>query len=262
MYKHLLLLMCIMSFNTFALPKKVEVWFLSAESSASFNLKSIKNQFASRRLQCQPMGEFCFDPQVGLYKRGEEEKMQKVADYTVVENANKYDFIDPPKTAEREMIKCDRNSFFDIFCGKAKDKKPKDQAKLEIWLDQSSTMRQIDGVDLSNQCKRASFIKSLNIACPFNVKMKLHYFTVHKKEAGNMNGICYSEGTNQMKNIIRYLKHSKREKVIIITDIFEAQQKFINDLENLKVVTIKGLEEPMYASSLKDELNRVQKMCL
>lgn len=261
MLKYLLFSTWLVSSLAFALPKSVEVWFLSAEpvSKSYFNLSN--ELYAQGRIQCQPMGEYCFDPQVGLYKKGEEKKVQEAADYSAVEAANKYDFIDPPKSTERELIKCDGKSFFDIFCGKAKKQK-KDNVKLEIWIDQSSTMRQVDGADLNNSCRRSRFVKSLNVACPLNEKLKVHYFTVHKKEAGTLNNLCHSSGTNQMKNIIRYLKQTKREKILIITDIFEAQGEFLDELKNLGVVKIKGVEQPMYASELRNQLGHVQKMCL
>ena len=55
-----------------AMPKKFEVWFISPESSKSASLLEVKVRLsalsAKANLQCQPMGDYCFDPQVGMYK--------------------------------------------------------------------------------------------------------------------------------------------------------------------------------------------------
>ena len=43
---------------------------------------------------------------------------------------------------ETDLINCDKNSFFDIYCGKSK--KPQRTAKIEVWIDTSTSLKNID----------------------------------------------------------------------------------------------------------------------
>lgn len=65
------LLALVMTTVSWSAPSVIEVWFLSAPKTS--NLESVlkeKNKTVklAQNLQCQPMGEYCFDPQFGLYK--------------------------------------------------------------------------------------------------------------------------------------------------------------------------------------------------
>ena len=220
------------------------------------------SKLAYGKLQCQQMGEYCFDPQIGLYKRGEEGKALEEVDMAEVENSKAYDFMDPHKGHERDLIECDENSnFFDIFCGKAKKISAQGKSKLEVWVDVSSTLKQVDFNGYAKPCARETFLKTLAGTCPLNQKMKVYYFEEFKKEAGALDRVCISGGLNNMKNILRDLKQSKADHVIIITDIFEAEDSFITGIEVMGKNTIKGLDKPFYAKDLKSELKRVQTIC-
>lgn len=253
------------SFNTLALPKRVEVWFLSIDKTTWLDnlIKSkVGKKIAQQSLQCQVMGDYCFDPQVGLYKPGEEAMAQHEIDLAEVENSKEYDFLEPHKGHERNMIECDQNSnFFDIFCGKAQKKIKAGKANLEVWIDVSSTMKQVDFDGFNSECKRERFLKDLSQTCTLNQEMKVYYFEEYRKEAGTFDRVCLSGGLNNMKRIVQDVKKSKADNVIIITDIFEAEDKFISAIENTGRGFIKGLKKPIYAADLKSELQRVRKLC-
>ncbi|MBT4793102.1 MAG: hypothetical protein HON90_16130 [Halobacteriovoraceae bacterium] len=252
--------------NVIARPKFIEVWFLSIDRTSQL-LEIIRPalalpQFAQASIQCQPMGDYCFDPQIGLYKRGEESKVKDFIDLTEIEKKQNYNFLAPHKGVERNLIECDENSgFFDIFCGKAKKIKSKAKIKLELWFDTSSTLRQIDPGGFDKFCKRELFLDTLSKSCRLNEKMKVYYFDESRKEAGNFERVCVSDGLNNMKRIVSDLRESKAEHVIIVTDIFEAEESFINAIEQMGSSTIKGLDKPVYARDLKKEISRIQKIC-
>ncbi len=263
--KKTMLLLLIFTHAAMAAPKRVEVWFLSIDKTSW--LKSIietkqkkLSLIAQTNLQCQQMGEYCFDPQVGLYKKGEEGKVKEELDLSKVERDSKYDFMDTPEGVERDMINCDGDSFFDIFCGKSKGKKTVQQAKLEVWVDVSSTMKQVDFKGFDKQCSREMFLRSLSGTCKLGQDMKVYFFEEFRKEAGTLDRLCLSAGLNNMKRIISDLKKSQADSVIIITDIFEAEEGFINAIEDLEG-TIRGLKEPMYAKDLRSQLKRVTPWC-
>ncbi|MDH5415155.1 MAG: hypothetical protein OEW87_13545 [Flavobacteriaceae bacterium] len=256
--------------NVYALPQRVEVWFLSA-SKTSFLESILEPNFrpgdiysqASTKLQCQQMGDYCFDPQVGLYKRGDENKALDLIDYGELDKKQKYDFFDTPKGVERNMIECDENpDFFDVFCGKMKKIKRK-KTKLEVWVDVSSTMRQIDLANYGEGCSREDFLKKLTLTCPMGAGLKVYSFTEYRKEVSTLHYACKHDGLNNMKRLIKDIEKSNVKNLIVITDIFEAESSFIDALKSLgkNKVHLKGIDKPLYANKIQSQLQRVRKLC-
>jgi hypothetical protein len=261
------------------MPKQFEVWMLSIDKGATYkyDLKNkldrlqssqASSQFSQAARQCQPMGEYCFDPQIGLYKRDKDQPLKQVEepksksiDINEMENKEKYQFMEIPKSVDRQLINCDKANFFDIFCGKAKKKTVETKTKLEVWIDVSSTMRQVDFPGFEKKCQRELFLDRLSQTCPIGGGLKVFYFEEFRKEAGLFDRACLSGGLNDMKRIIKDLEKSTADNVIIITDIFEAHTQFIDAIEATGVGRIKGLETPMYARDVTRELQRVRKLC-
>jgi hypothetical protein len=262
MKQGIFLLTILLSFNCFGMPKHFEVWFLSKDSPKSTLLESpirfLKQ--TAQALQCQPMGDYCFDPQVGLYKKGDENKMSDIVDHAEVQKYETYDFMEPAKSVEREMINCEEANFFDVFCGKAQKAKKLGKYKLEVWIDSSSTMRQVDFGGFDKKCSRERFLEDLSQTCPMNDKMKVYTFEEHRKELGSFDRVCISGGLNDMKKLMKDLTASKADNVVIITDIFEAEVSFIEVIES-KGGIIKGIDKPLYPSQIHKQLQRVRKLC-
>lgn len=250
---------------SWAMPKHLEVWFLSIDRTSFIkgldNSIQYSQSYALKNLQCQQMGEYCFDPQVGLYKIGEGEKIQEAIDYQEMDAKEEYDFIESASSIDREMVNCDKNtSFFDVFCGEAKAQK-QTKVGLEIWVDISSTMKQIDFEGYEKMCKRESFLRGLNNFCPLNKKMKVYMFNESKKELGAFDQVCLNSGLNQVDRIIRDIKISKAKNLIVITDIFEAHEKLINFIEFDAQGVTRGVKKPLYAKDIKKDIARLKKMC-
>ena len=262
--KKLFLLLFLISNSAWSYPKHLEVWFLSNDRTTFLDSVLPKTQYGpmTAKLQCQQMGEYCFDPQVGLYKVGEGDKVQEEIDYQAMDKLEKHENIDPASSIDREMIKCDKDSsFFDVFCGKAKKLKVGKKPKLEIWVDISSTMKQVDFNGFDQMCMRESFLRGLNNKCPLNQKMKVYMFDESRKELGAFDRVCLNAGLNQVKRIMRDIKTSKADNLIIITDIFEASEKFVNFIEFEAKGIARGTEKPVYAKDLKKDIDRMTKMC-
>lgn len=266
MKRALFILLLISGISAWGMPRSFEVWFLSVDKAAFLDQLQPHDLpgvlVAQRAIQCQPMGEYCFDPQIGLYKKGEEGQVQEEVDHSELEKNKKYDFIDPHAGHERQMIDCEESQMFDIFCGKAQKKMKQGKSKLEVWIDTSSTMKQVDFDGFEKECGRERFLKDLATTCPMNQKMKVYYFEEFRKEAGAFDRVCLSGGLNNMKRLMQDLDQSKADHVIIITDIFEAEEVFIDAIEASGRGTIRGLNKPMYAKDLKKQLKRVRKLCL
>jgi len=258
-----ILIMSLLASSAWAMPKHVEVWFLSIDRGAFIEqlLPGVRYSKMTASLQCQKMGEYCFDPQVGLYKPDSEKSVHQTAvDHSAVENKAKYDFLPVAKSLDRNMIDCDKKSMWDIFCGKADGTAGPVSTKLELWIDTSSTMRQVDFPGLEKMCSRESFLEKVNILCPLNQKMKVYMFDTSKKELGSFDRVCLNSGLNDYKRMMRDIKASNVDHLIVITDIYEAAEEYINFVE-MNGGSIKGIDKPMYARDLKSEVSRIQGMC-
>lgn len=259
--KHVFTLLMLLYTNlVFAMPKHFEVWFLSNDSTAFLDniqlQKKYSTQFAQSYLQCQPMGEYCFDPQVGLYKPDEKGKVQEEMDYSLTEKMEVYNDLPVSQSIDRELITCDKGIFFDIFCGEAKVAKESD-IKLQIWVDVSSTMKQVDGALPNDICGRQRFINAVESKCPLNQKLDVHIFTESKKQIDTVDRVCLSYGLNEVERLMKQIEESTVDHLIIITDIFEASQRFISFIENTPKGSHRGIDSPFTA---KDMLQAKQKI--
>ena len=121
----LLILFFLAASTASAMPKKFEIWFLSPDTARNALLR-IPGESAPKfgplsaqmKLQCQKMGDYCFDPQVGMYKPGDEPLKNVEADYAQADKLEDYDYETKALGKEREKAKCDENSYFSLFCRK------------------------------------------------------------------------------------------------------------------------------------------------
>lgn len=264
----LLILFFLAASSASAMPKKFEIWFLSpdtarnallklpGESAPEFGLLS-----AQVNLQCQQMGDYCFDPQVGMYKPGDEPLKNVEADYAQADKLEDYDYETKALGKEREKAKCDENSYFSLFCRK-KTVQNKTSPKFTLWFDISSSMKQVDFSGYDKMCKRESFLRLLAQDCGFNQGMQVYGFNESKKQLGTMDSVCLNHGNNNRDRIIRDIKNSDAKHLVVITDIYEADETLLNFVETSGVGSVKGVEKPMYASDLKEQAQPLRKKCL
>tara|TARA_Y100000780_G_scaffold232582_1_gene267423 strand:- start:2617 stop:3417 length:801 start_codon:yes stop_codon:yes gene_type:complete len=260
-------ILLLFSYSAMSMPNSFEVWFLSPDSKEAYLPErlldkgvEIKKSVAQSNLQCQRMGEYCFDPQVGLYKMGGKKEILRDSDYTVIDKLEDHSDKRVAQGKEFKDTNCSGSGLFSMFCSKEKSKLK--QAKLEIWIDTSSTMKQVDFEGYDQQCKRESFLRLLTTKCSFNEDAKVYIFDETKKQLGRMDRVCLNAGLNNSDRIIRDIKTSKASHLIVITDIFEASEKLINFVETTDVGLVKGIESPMFASDLKTHIPRLKKKCL
>lgn len=250
--------------NAQAMPKKFEVWFISPESSKNASALEVKTRFlgltAIADLQCQPMGDYCFDPQIGMYKPQKGEAPEVETNYEAANKLESYNYKRNGIKLEEKKSACDSDSFLDIFCGKKKTKKV--QAKIELWFDISSSMKQVDFPGYDKMCKRESFLRLLSRDCGFNQEMKVMGFNETKKQLGTMDSVCLNHGLNSRDRLIRDIKNSDAKHLIILTDIFEAEETLINFIETSSGGSYKGVEKPIYADDLKAMSGDLRKKCL
>lgn len=206
-------------------------------------------------LQCQEMGDLCFDPQYGLYKKDD---MGLAVDTGKVEKDAPG--IPAAKSVERELIDCDPKNYFDIFCGKTKKEAKPVETKLDLWIDVSSSMREMDFSDKDGGCFRKSMLTRLDTTCGFNQKVNVMMFDTSIKQAGTMDQVCSNIGLNDVKRMIDWIERSSAKRLVIITDISEYTKEFSDYIES-KHGKFKGEKDPLVASQLLDLVDDLSRSC-
>lgn len=254
------LLTVLISTQAFAAPKNLEVWFLSNAKVAELQ-EYIQNPpmiFGplTAELQCQVMGDYCFDPQFGLYKKDD---MSADVDAGKVSN-EPGPMIPTGKSVERDLISCDPNNFFDVFCGKARKETEQAKAKLDLWIDTSSSMREFDFTDKNGGCHRKSLVSSLDQTCPFNQKVNVMMFDTSIKQASNMDSLCNNQGLNDYKRLMDWIERSDAPHLVVITDIYEFHTEF-SDFVEKKHGTFRGDKDPLTGAKMVELAETLRKSC-
>jgi len=189
------------SLAAFATPKKIEMIFLSPHKVAQL-LKTIQNQdnqkFFSMLAQasddsCAPMGDGCFHPQYGYLDKKPSSGAYAGSPVLIKEEEMKLKTFN---AVENNMINCDKDNYFDIFCGK--ERKGIAQSEIEIWFDISSSLRGVDYNKEEGFCNRRSFMAKVMEGC--KDKVNISVYNTSLKQVGDYSSVCMSYGTNDEKN--------------------------------------------------------------
>lgn len=217
-----------LTFNlAYALPKQVDIIFLAAKKTA--HLKELtKDQFpivlralAQNDEKCLPMGDGCFHPQLGYI----EGKSGKSPEDTAPKKDIKLKTIN---ALETNMVDCKDGNYWDIFCGKAKADKPA-KVDYEVWVDTSSSLRNVDWSKDSTHCYRRSFIERLKQGCSIEVQT----FDTSIKQLGGLSNLCLNYGLNDQKRLMEWIENSNAKHLILITDIDEGTLQFRDFLDRI-----------------------------
>ncbi len=255
----ILLILIIFSSLLFAAPKDVEVWFISNAKTSLLQKLLDRPQYLyfspTAQLECHEMGEFCFDPQYGLYKKND-------INADIVET-KKIETEGPSipfaKSIDREMINCDSRNYFDIFCGKVKGQ-TQAETKLEVWIDTSSSMREFDFTDKDGSCYRKSFAKILGDECGSGPKVNFMMFDTSIKQVGAIDQLCNNQGLNDFKRLMDWIERSEAKKLIVITDIYELHKDFADFIDK-KNGKLRGDKDPLTARQILELADQLAKSC-
>lgn len=253
------LLLSLITIQVYAAPKELEVWFLSNAKVTQLNNLLNRPQYVYRapvaKLECQEMGDYCFDPQYGLYKKddaGLEVDVGKISE-------DKGPSIPSGQSLDRELINCDKANFFDVFCGKAKAE-VKSEIKLDLWVDTSSSMKEFDYSDKEGGCFRKSLVTRLDDTCGFNQKVNVMMFDTSIKQAGSMDQMCSNQGLNDYKRLMDWIERSDARKLVVITDIYEFHKEFADFIES-KNGRLRGDKDALTAKQMLDLVDDLAKSC-
>lgn len=248
----------LISAEALALPPVIEVWFLSQNKVSELNKLLDRSPFVYRsktaELQCQDMGDYCFDPQFGLYKK---------ADFGAVDSEKAFKDEGPSipsaRSIDRNLISCDPNNYFDVFCGKARPE-AKTDIKLDLWIDTSMSMKEFDYMDKEGGCYRKSLVTRLDETCGFNQKVNVMMFDTSIKQAGTMDSLCTNQGLNDFKKLMDWIERSDAKKLVIITDIYEFHKDFSDYIES-KNGKLRGDKDALTAKQMLDLVDDLAKLC-
>ena len=256
--------------TSFALPKEFEIYFLSNP-----DLKTVTENYEGKtqifrklayKPKCQPMGDLCFDPQIGLYSKESNDGFKEADNYEVIDRVEPLAKLPGAKALERDLIECDDATFFDVFCGEAKKGKQGAPSGLEVWIDISDSMKRADNSGHGSNCERRRMVDILDSACGFNQKVIFRYFNEVLKEADTRASACKMIGGNRSDRLLNRLTQSTAKKVVIITDREEYANwgpplyKLINDYPGGKVFGINQMPA-QYASMLPGLAQRLTQYC-
>jgi hypothetical protein len=254
----MLFITLLFSFSAYAAPKDIEVWFLSNSKVAELH-KLIGNPIRyyplRAELECQEMGDYCFDPQFGLYK-----KDQPGIEVSTVKVEEDGPVIPTAHSIDRELIDCDGKNYFDIFCGKARKEAQAAVTKLDLWIDTSASLHEFDFADKDGSCHRKNLVKALDTTCGFNQKVNVMMFDTQIKQAGSMSDLCTNQGLNDYKRLIDWIERSEAKKLVIITDIYEFHKEFSDYIES-KHGHFRGDKDALTAKQMEELASTLAKSC-
>lgn len=249
--------------SVFADVDKVEVYFLSRPKVSHFNHlieKYINPNTTYKKVveyKCIPMGEGCFHPQLGMIplEEAKSEKVQK-GEPKPIEHYKTFNSDDV------DLVECEDGNYFDIFCGKekkGKKKRPVNDVDYQLWIDTSSSMREIDYSKEADYCERRFLASQIQNKC--GEKMQIFTFDTAIKSLGGIESVCMSYGMNDGKRMVDWIKRSNAKHITIITDVDEYTGEFREYL-NLIGAKIHGIGTKMvYASEMPKILPTIQKYC-
>lgn len=237
----LISLFMVLTFSQFAFatPKKIEMIFLSPDNKASVlqmidhmqEYKNYKKYTQADLDHCVPMGDGCFHPQYGYIEKSVMDKKVNKNLKLISEDEVKLKTFNGVDTS---FINCDKNNYFDIFCGKESNSIR--NLDSEVWFDISSSLRQVDYNKDPNFCKRRAFLEEVSKKCKGKVDFSVYNTSL--KQVGDFSSVCMAYGTNEEKKLLSWIKNSSSKKLLIITDVDEMSEEMRSflDLNGAKIV--------------------------
>lgn len=253
-----------------ARPKSVEVWFLKEPLPYQVinRLESTKFLFSKKiamnsDFKCVPMGDGCFHPQLGFIDKNPLDAEKEIKDEITKKKVEKELKLKTFNNEDNSVVECDRNHGFDIFCGQAKEKEKKAvrvEEQLEVWVDVSTSLKNIDYSKDDSDCYRRQFITKLKRECRQN-KIHINIFNTVLKELGSLDTLCINHGTNNAKRLIDWVEGSNSEKLIIITDVSEMNFELTDYLDKISA-KVKGADSVDFlAKDLSSKIPEITPFC-
>ncbi len=229
--------------------EKVDVYFLSRPTTV-LNLPLFTPLFKGlytenlTDTECVPMGDGCFHPQYGYIEDKEKAKGKKI------EAKPKEVQLKTINAEEVDLVDCDDEYYFDLYCGKAGRRKATVPADVELWVDTSASMKLVDYSSEDAYCDRRRLVANLRKNCKKGIEVSV--FNTAKKRLSTLDNLCINHGTNDGDRVVQWLKQTDTKHVIIITDMEEYIGVFREYLDSIGA-NIHGIGvDPLLSTELTD----------
>lgn len=209
---------------------------------------------------CVSMGDGCFNPQLGYVENipGTMKFKKKKTPSKKEKNPFKLATFN---SADVDLVECEEGRYFDIFCGKA-SRTPKAKlrpAKLEIWIDTSSSMKNVDYTTKDNYCERRFFAAKIKKECKDEVHFSV--FDTARNSLGSYDNLCHYAGSNNGKRTVKWIEANSADHLVLITDVDEYHGALREYLEKTNA-TIVGIGRKIVISKdLKGLVPNLIKSC-
>ena len=280
--------------NCWASPDRLEVIFLSQSKTASFiNYldKKTKNIFLSRaiaqndskeyeeeyvidfsdpagfedvaplrNIECTPMGDGCFHPQLGYLSEipGAMKPSKKIKTDKKVKAKDDPFKLNTFNADDISLVECQEGRYFDIFCG-SESRKPIKTADLEVWIDTSSSLRNIDYSSEENYCERRFFASKMKNDCKAGVNFSI--FDTSRRSLGSYDTLCDYVGSNDGRRMVSWIEANSAKHLVIITDVDEYHGPFREYLERSNAIVHGIGSTQVTAKDLSSFIPKISKSC-
>ena len=253
------------SANVMATPQKIEMIFLSPQKVTQLlelidkknnteKLLSFLSQADQELKNCVPMGDGCFDPQLGYIEKKPDASIKTPAISIPKDPELKLKTFNAVETS---MVDCDKGNYFDIYCGKEKARgKP---SEIEIWFDISSSLKTVDYNKDPDQCSRRAFVTKVMDGCKDKVRASVYNTSL--KEVGEFSSVCLAYGTNDESKLLQWMKGSLAKTLVIVTDIDEMSGAMKEFLAQQGAKMIGDGVRPFTATDLENYAKEFVKTC-
>jgi uncharacterized protein YlxP (DUF503 family) len=243
-----------------ATPRKIEMIFLSPEKVSmilelldKYEVMKMSSHLSQNEMDnCVPMGDGCFNPQYGYIEKKVETPKN---DPTILED--KQFELKTFNAIEINMINCDKNNYFDIFCGKESANAA--PAEIEMWFDISSSLRTVDYNKDPDQCARRAFMEKVMATCKNKVNVSIYNTSL--KQIGDHSSVCMAYGLNDESRLVRWMKDSKAKYLLLITDIDEMSAEMRDFLSSNGAKMTGDGTKAFTSKDLIDYAKEFTKMC-
>ncbi len=228
-----------------AMPRSVEFWFFSPKEGMADALifKPSVGLKLAQNFDCVPMGEGCFNPQLGYIPSSSEVEAEK-------KSKSKDTYVKP--TLDTDLIDCDKNYYFDLYCGEAKKKKV---TGTEVWIDISTSMRRIAPGKAG--CPQSQFVKDLQNKCP---GISFSVFNTRVFPLNSADQTCSYMGLNDRKRMVDEIRSLEADRLVVITDIDEYAEDLRAFIDR-EFITAQGLNSPLYIEKINVLAAEMSKKC-
>jgi hypothetical protein len=133
------------------------------------------------------------------------------------------------------------------------------KAKLEIWIDTSASMKNVDYTTEENYCERRFFTSKIKKDCRDGVAFSV--FDTARSSLGSYENLCDYVGSNDGKRIVSWIEANSADHLVLITDVDEYHGAFRDYLEKTSATVLGIGITQITAKDLSRYTARLVKSC-